>query len=218
MLFTLPLFSAIGVIVDSIECESFVDINVSLVDMGTTIDEIEKTTDKKGILIEKRLDAISPLLLKIIMAVSQTSNPSQEVISSFETLILYWEKRLYNSIVKLMLRSLVGSFFMLTGIIKKEYHLGSSKVRKVNKTNLLDANFFMRRVLRMFLSKLYNFHRWKLGSCVAAIPSNDDSHEKGRAFTYLDDVSRDPSLYSLVSALAYQCQRYSQKQKKLNNA
>lgn len=195
---------------NSIECESFVDIKIPLVDVGTTIDAIEKTAEEKGKIIEKSLKSMSPLILKIIMAISQTNSTSSTLLSSFQSYFTYWEKRLYNAIVKLMLRSMVSAFFILTAHVKMAEG-DPSTFLPPNNMKSLDAKLFMRRFIRVLLSTINQYGRWKCGSCVEAISANDDSNDKGRAFSYLDDVSRDPSLYSLVTALTDQCQRYNAK-------
>ena len=207
---------------NSIECESFVDTQKPLTGLGATIDAIEKTSEERGKRIEQSLKSMSPLIIKIIMAISETNTMSPELTESFQNYFSYWEKRLYNALVKLLLRSLVSAFFLLTHHVKMldvsnaSIDLSSPlspALVHTKQSKAFDANFFLRRVCHAFFTSINQYVRWKHKSCAEAMSANDDSSRKGRAFSYLNDISHDPSVYTLMAAMTNQCQRLQEELK-----
>lgn len=156
-------------------------------------------------MITRKLHSMAPLIQKVNMAISQANTGLSTLL--FQKYYTYWEKRLYNAFVALMLRSFIISFLVLTTNVKVSSSEGQFSSHLSSNIKPFDATLFFRRISRVLLSTIGRCIRWKHESCAEATPKNNEG--KVGFYSYRNDVSRDPSVFSVVTAMHDQCRRYN---------
>ena len=181
--------------------ESLVQANIPVSCNRASVNQIDEISTKKAHFLADNLKSIYPLVQKIDLLLSPSKTDWTSLYCA------YWEKRLYNALVELILRSLVSALFILEAKIR--FSNGPEMDTAGIDGNVFNAVLCMKRIFRTLLTAASQYNRWLAGSCKDAVSVNADGNEE--TFPFLDDLSRDPSLLSFTAALKVQCKRINVK-------
>jgi len=172
------------------------DIPVENVSLGAHVEAIEKRANEKSDRIINNYKNFGPLILKVEMVVSHTNIGSSALLKSYYA---YWEKKLYNAFVELLLRSFLSVFFVL------EVHFRNPRQCIPNShPKSKDTQMQMKRSFRSLIGSMNKLTRWKYEACKEATSINEDRNKK-EIYSFMEDVSRDPSIYSVITGLQNEC-------------
>ena len=163
----------------------------------------------------QRLDALVPqyqsigaLLVKLEEEVANSSTGACEVMLGFYA---HWEKRLYNAISTMVMRSLATWHALLGGEVagrrvQTRGALIGVKCTMVGKdimTTPRSADVFkvLKRVTDNLVSAAGSFLRWKHGTCVETLPQLFPGMEEDDdpvTWSYYDDVENNPAVVALL--------------------
>lgn len=135
--------------------------------------------------------SLRPLLLKVEMAVTESDNGSTSALSKY---YLYWEKRIYNAIVQMVVRSLT-TFGEIIKNRSNDIPLCKVDVVLHRREFLLsppmnDIYKCMNNCTRMIIESPKKFVRWIKGSCIETAPQmmSDGVNEFVYSYSFYDDV------------------------------
>jgi len=124
----------------------------------------------------------------------------------------YWEKRIYNAIATMIIRSVAA----LMGLLECK---NSSPLFKVVVTlsgkdlittpSLIDVDKLITKVVKSMAESSKMFVRWMHGTCVRCEPIalENDSEEESYVFSYYQDISQNPQIVKLTLQVSGQINR-----------
>ncbi len=164
----------------------------NIVSMPEFSEVFEKAVKNRLTTVLEEYQLIRPLLVKVEMVVTETDRGSSVVLQEYYA---YWGKRIYNSIISLILRSLFSLLLIIQRTDKetpmcevksivngKDIHLCPSKAEIFKHLN---------RCIRTITDSAKAFPRWMKGTCIdtGLQCKLDDNLVDNDNYTYYDDVS-----------------------------
>jgi dynein heavy chain len=151
----------------------------------------------------QRYRSVQPILLKVEIAVEESDSGASP---SLNELYAYWEKRIYNALVAVVIRSLESFISLLRSPSESGCPCRIDIQIKPNMTDtymvysLQDIQKCMNDLVNSILESCRKFIRWMKGSCLEA-PSQVVSHsgfEEMYDYSFFDDVSRNAFVKNLM--------------------
>ena len=164
----------------------------NIVSMPEFSEKFENVVKRRLTTVLEEYQLIRPLLVKVEMVVTETDRGSSSVLQEYYA---YWEKRIYNSIISLILRSL---FSFLLIIQRTDKEMPMCEVKSIINGNDIQlfpskAEIFkhLNRCTRTITDSAKAFPRWMKGTCIdnGLQYKLDDNLVDNDNYTYYDDVS-----------------------------
>lgn len=160
-----------------------------------------KRTERVQSLVHK-YRSIKPLLLKIEMIVEESDSGASP---SLGKLYSYWEKRIYNALVTIVIRSLNSLLLMLRSVQNSECscHLDVTVIPDICDAyaipSLQDMEKYMYDLVRSIPESCRQVTRWMHGSCLEAPPQlvYYGVCEEAHQYSFYTDVSRNTFVKNL---------------------
>ena len=161
-------------------------------------------SQKISILLEK-YKSIAAVLLKVESLVAGTGTcRSPSLLQYYE----YWEKRIYNAIVLMIVRGLatMKSLFqvgqrsnkcVLPSICKVKAVYAGKDIVLNPPISELSKYFF--RIVKNLVESAKAFIRWNQGSCIISGTISMGDYEPPFNFTFYDDISRNPYISKIAT-------------------
>ena len=142
-----------------------------------------------------------PLLLKVEVVVTESDHGSAPALHEYYS---YWEKRSYNAIVKMIVRSLI-TFATIMQQTVPESPVCKIDIIMNGKEFLLSPSFDeiykqMNKCVRTLIESAKKFIRWMKGSCQESPPQSisDGVNESFFHYTFFDDVNQNAIISNAV--------------------
>lgn len=159
--------------------------------------------DRLNYLVQQ-YQALKPVLLKIEMVIAETSSGSSSYLVDYYH---FWEKRVFNGVVKMISRSLLH-FHSLIRSVKLSKPLCQINVTLNGKDfaivpSLDDIFKEFNRCIRSIPESSKEFLRWMKGTCLEAEPHkmSNEMKETIHVFSFYEDVCSSAPIASIMSYL-----------------
>ena len=194
-------------IVWQIEQDSLVDVEYDcmLTSLADLTGVMETRARKK---LSKRMQqykSISPLLIKIEMAVSESDKGVSILLKRTYN---YWSKRVHNALIEMTFRS-IFSFFAILRAPHSKSSLCQINITVCEKEIVMDPTLseiqkYINRCIRMITETSLQFSRWMHQTCLDAATNlelNDDALDGKLQCSFYKDISRNSAITSSLIGL-----------------
>ena len=172
--------------------EDFISNSICSITLLEFSDIFDLKLSKKLDHLVRLYSSIKPLLLNVEMSVSESDCG---LAPSLQGYYLYWEKRMHNAVVQMIVRSLKRFVSLIKSCSTNRPLCKINVIR--NGQNLIltpslnDIDKQMNRCVLMLLNSAKKFLRWMKGTCIDTPEQNlfDGSNETSFFYSFYDDVS-----------------------------
>uniref|UniRef100_A0AAY4CET6 Dynein heavy chain tail domain-containing protein n=1 Tax=Denticeps clupeoides TaxID=299321 RepID=A0AAY4CET6_9TELE len=165
--------------------------------------EMERMKDVN--VLSGRYTAIGPLLTKMESLILQTSTGKAKHMAPYYA---YWERKVFDSLIKMLLRNLSSFNKSLTGnnpLFQIDAILSAPDIVLEPKYN--EVYKLIMQCVRDCVESTKRFVRWMHGTCIECPPQQMDGEDEPMVFTYYSDVCQYPQVNEGAMALSQTVQR-----------
>ena len=199
-------FNSLESLVGQIEKESLVETHLvnSLTSIGDLIGIIESSFEEKISKCVLRYEAMSPILIKIELVVTESDSGSSPLL---RCTYHYWTKRVHNALVEMIIRSLISLFSHIRALHSKSHscHFHFSVYEKVLVTEptLSDIKKYFDRCSTLISQCSKLFSRWMHHTCLDAFSHSNSSYslKVKREYSFCTDISKNSTIVSTLTGL-----------------
>ncbi|XP_053336632.1 dynein axonemal heavy chain 10 [Clarias gariepinus] len=168
-------------------------------------DMVEKQRAKDVLLLSKRYLAITPLLTKMECLTVQTSSNKAEHMAQYYA---YWERRVFDSLTKMVLRNLQEFNSALLGSTPLfEVEAVFSAAHIVLQPSKSEVHKLIMQCVKDCVESTKHFVRWMHGTCIECPPQIVDGKEEPIVFSFFSDVSQLPEVDECAMAISQSTQQ-----------
>jgi len=174
-------------------------------DVSTFFDIMEaKRLSRLEALVQEYKSIGDSFLLKVEEVVAKTATGYSPVLASY---YMFWEKKIYNAIAKMILSSMA----VLMGMLQCKDSLPLLKLTVVLNgkdlsinPSLTDIDKFIAKGMRSIAESSKLFVRWMNGTCIRTEPQSVHEDDEPYVFSFYQDISLNPEIVKLTLSLTSQ--------------
>lgn len=162
--------------------------------------------------IAKKYKLIGPLVTKVEGLVFGTNSSKQTKMISYYN---YWEKEIYNTILKMIVSNLTNfnnSLTLTDPLFQIETILAIPDISFYPSQNELGK--LIKQCVRDCIEVANYFPRWMNGTCKECLPVKAEGQDESYLYTYLPDIVNSSEIFELASHIQANAQRTVQNMKK----
>ncbi|ESO91629.1 hypothetical protein LOTGIDRAFT_122204, partial [Lottia gigantea] len=162
-------------------------------------EHIESERHRDFELLARKYRAIGPLLTKMEGLVVHTNTGKSPKLSQYYA---YWEKRVYESLTKLVIRNLKSFHHALIGdkaLFQVETLLVAPDVVLHPHTN--EINKLILQCVRDGVEGTKLFVRWMNGTCIECPPQKVEGEDEPHVFSFFSDISNNSEILEVCSSI-----------------
>ncbi|XP_066511362.1 dynein axonemal heavy chain 10-like isoform X1 [Hoplias malabaricus] len=166
---------------------------------------IEGERAKDVNLLSRKYRAIGPLLTKMESLVVQTSSGKSRTMAQY---YIYWERKIYDSLTKMVLRNLQVFNKALMGsmpLFQIETILSAPEIVLHPKSN--EVYKLIIQSVRNCVESTKRFIRWMHGTCIECPPQRVDGEDEPFVFSFYSEVSQLPQVNECAVAISHSVQQ-----------
>ena len=161
--------------------------------------EVENLADKYMRIGETMLPQITNSIFT--NAIFNSSKNGDKKVDKMRLYYYYWERRIYNALVKMVMRALLNFKQLLK--VRREKSIPLFKVstefnnekKVVTNPNFAEINNSFQRFLESILETANSFYRWKDGTCICIEPTEDKANEEDMPMhTFYRDINKNAAI------------------------
>jgi dynein heavy chain len=178
-------------------------------DVGEFYEKLESNRLARLESLVRKYESIGNLVIKVEEIVAETGTGNSESLSSY---YLFWEKQIYNALVKMIISAMSvfqimlnmtdkSSTVSLPPLCKITAALNSSSPSIVVTPALPDIYKFLSKSVKNLVESSKLFYRWNHGSCHLSRPIKVSDDEEPIVFSYYSDISQNPYVIKMMLSL-----------------
>ncbi|KAF7665535.1 hypothetical protein LDENG_00140280 [Lucifuga dentata] len=165
---------------------------------------IERERAKNVILLSLKYSDIGPLLTMTEQLIMQTSSGKAKSMAQFYT---YWEKKVLDSLVKMVLRNIQAFSTALKGntpLFQMDAILSAPRI--VLQPRNMELNRLIMQCVRSCVESTKQFVRWMHGTCIECPPQPVGGEDEMVIFSFYSDVYQHPQINEIASVVSQNVQ------------
>ena len=182
-----------------------------IMDVGMFYERVDRNRQQRVDILVEKYRSIGPLLIKVEEIVAGVSTGKSPKLSTY---YLYWERRIFNAITKMILASMT-TFQALLNVQTPNIAMDSRTKRpplcKIKATmngkdivltpSLPDVYKYISRSVKNIIESSRFFVRWMHGTCIETEPKVVSEDEEPIVFTFYNDISSSPHIIKTMLSL-----------------
>ncbi|XP_070572584.1 dynein axonemal heavy chain 10-like isoform X2 [Ptychodera flava] len=168
-------------------------------------EHIEKERAHTFETLARKYRAIGPLLTKMEGLVVHTNTGRSPRLASYYS---YWERRVYDSLTKLISRNLAAFSDAITSekpLFQIEAMLSAPEIILSPAAN--EIYKLLMQCVRDCVEGTKNFVRWMHGTCIETPPQNVEGEDEPIILSFFKDISSNPAIVDMVVGLSSNIQK-----------
>nr|XP_046243361.1 dynein axonemal heavy chain 10 [Scatophagus argus] len=166
---------------------------------------IEQERAKTVNLLSKKYAEIGPLITKTEHLIMKTSSGKAECMAHY---YMYWERRVLDSLIKMVLRNIQAFNTALMGstaLFQIDATLSAPKIVLQPQSN--EIYWLIMQCVRDCVESTKQFVRWMRGTCIECPPQRVGGEEELMTFTFCSDVWQHPQINEAAMTVSQNIQR-----------